>query len=99
MAGGPAAYLSTLPVAAMVASLERAGIPSEVSNSAGTYVCNHVFYRVMHDLARRGRDLPAGFVHLPYAHEQVRGKPGAIPSLAAATLVSAVTVCLQSLLP
>ena len=68
IANGPAAYFSTLPVAAVVKALERAGLRAESSMSAGTFVCNHVFYSLMHDVARqRGahRIQRAGFVHVP----------------------------------
>ena len=72
--GGPAAYFSTLPIKAMLLALQRAGIAVEISQSAGTFVCNHVFYGLMHTLARQ-RAAPmtktrGGFVHLPYLPEQ-----------------------------
>ena len=63
---GPAAYFSTLPVKAIRAAIEATGMPAEVSQSAGTYVCNHVFYGLMHALRRRPR-VRAGFVHVPPA--------------------------------
>lgn len=63
--GGPAAYFSTLPIKATLAALRDAGIPVEVSQSAGTYVCNHVFYGLMHAL-RRTPAIRAGFIHVPY---------------------------------
>lgn len=62
--GGPAAYFSTLPIKAMYAALRDAGVPVEVSQTAGTFVCNHVFYGLMHALRRR-RGIRAGFVHVP----------------------------------
>jgi pyroglutamyl-peptidase len=65
--GGPAAYFSTLPVKAMVWALQQAGLPAQVSQTAGTYVCNHVFYGLMHrlhtDAALAG--VRGGFMHLP----------------------------------
>ena len=61
---GPAAYFSTLPLKAMLAALHDAGIPAEVSQTAGTFVCNHVFYGLMHALRRRST-LRAGFIHVP----------------------------------
>lgn len=63
--GGPAAYFSTLPVKAMLAALRDAGIPAEVSQTAGTFVCNHVFYGLMHALRHRPA-VRAGFIHVPY---------------------------------
>lgn len=63
--GGPTAYGSTLPIKAMVAAIERRGIAASVSSSAGTFVCNHVFYGLLHDL-RRNRSVRGGFVHVPW---------------------------------
>ena len=68
----PVAYFSTLPIKAMLADIQAAGIPAEVSQSAGTFVCNHVFYGLMHRLttARGFRRTRGGFVHLPPLAEQ-----------------------------
>ncbi len=63
-AGGPAAYFSTLPIKAIVGALQQAGLPATVSQTAGTFVCNHVFYGLMHQL-RGYRTVRAGFMHLP----------------------------------
>lgn len=72
--GGPAAYFSTLPIKAMRAALLAQGIPAEVSQTAGTFVCNHVFYGLMHLLARpRWRGVRGGFVHVPWLPGQ--GEP------------------------
>jgi pyroglutamyl-peptidase len=68
VAGGPAAHFSTLPVKAIVAALHAAGLPAHVSQTAGTYVCNHVFYGLQHRLA--GTAVPAGFIHVPLMDEQ-----------------------------
>lgn len=66
--GGPAAYFSTLPIKAMLHSLKVAGIRAEISQTAGTFVCNHVFYALMHALAssRRAKKPRGGFVHVPF---------------------------------
>jgi pyroglutamyl-peptidase len=63
--GGPVAYWSTLPVKAIVRALSRHGVPASVSSSAGTFVCNHVFYGLMHELAKNGNAVRGGFVHVP----------------------------------
>jgi pyroglutamyl-peptidase len=63
--GGPAAYFSGLPVRAIVAALQAANLPAELSMSAGTFVCNHVFYGLMHIAATRRGRLRAGFLHVP----------------------------------
>lgn len=72
--GGPAAYWSTLPIKAMVAALARQGIPASVSQTAGTYVCNHAFYGLMHVLHGQ-RKVRGGFIHVPLLPEQAGGKP------------------------
>jgi pyroglutamyl-peptidase len=72
--GGPAAYFSTLPVKAIVAGLRAEGVPAEVSQTAGTFLCNHVFYGLMHALRFR-RGVRGGFIHVPYLPEQaLRGE-------------------------
>jgi pyroglutamyl-peptidase len=68
--GGPAAYFSTLPIKAALAALLQAGIDAHISQTAGTYVCNHVFYALMH--AAQGTEIRAGFVHVPYLPEQAQ---------------------------
>lgn len=65
-ARGPAAYFTTLPIKAMLAALEKQGIPAYVSQTAGTFVCNHVFYGLMHAL-RRTPGVRGGFIHVPRA--------------------------------
>jgi pyroglutamyl-peptidase len=81
VAGGPAAYFSTLPIKAIAHALREAGIPAGVSQTAGTYVCNHVFYGLMHLAATEGRIARAGFIHIPYLPAQAVRHPGA-PSMA-----------------
>jgi pyroglutamyl-peptidase len=88
-ANGPPAYFSSLPVKAMALAMRAAGVPAEVSNTAGTFVCNHVMYGVLHYLAASGHRARAGFIHVPYSEEQVLGKPG-VPSLSIASMVKAV---------
>lgn len=77
VAGAPAAYFSTLPIKAMVHEMLQAGVPAAVSQSAGTFVCNHVFYGLMHGLRRR-RAVRGGFMHVPLLPQQAQeqGLPG-----------------------
>jgi pyroglutamyl-peptidase len=70
VANGPAAYFTTLPIKAAVARITGADIPATVSHTAGTYVCNNVFYGLMHHLATELPNVRGGFVHVPYAPEQ-----------------------------
>lgn len=94
IAGAPAAYFSRLPIKAMVAALCAAGLPASVSQSAGTYVCNHVFFGLMHALRRR-RGVRAGFMHLPLLPEQAAAHPGQ-PSLPLAAQVQGLRVALHT---
>lgn len=74
---GPAAYFSNLPIKAMHAALRDAGIPAGISQTAGTYVCNHVFYGLMHALRQRP-GVRGGFIHVPHASpERAARHPGA----------------------
>jgi len=77
--GGPAAYFSTLPLRRMLAALEAAGVPAELSNSAGTYVCNHVFYAVRHHIESAGVGCSAGFVHVPQMREAAPADKPSMP--------------------
>ncbi|MET8994432.1 pyroglutamyl-peptidase I [Amycolatopsis sp. Hca4] len=81
VADGPAAYFTTLPVKACVAAIRAAGVPASVSHTAGTYVCNQVFYGLMHLLATEFPAVRGGFVHVPFSPEQVAASAKAAPSL------------------
>jgi pyroglutamyl-peptidase len=94
-ANGPAAYFSTLPIKAMAVAMRGAGVPALVSNSAGTYVCNHLMYGVLHFLAASNTPARAGFIHLPYAEEQVMDKPG-IAAMSIATMVKGVEAAIAA---
>lgn len=76
VADGPAAYWSTLPIKKIVAVLREDGIPASVSNTAGTFVCNHVFYGLMHYLQQEGNIRRGGFIHIPYLPAQAAKLPG-----------------------
>ena len=77
--GAPAAYFSTLPIKAMAEAAQAAGVPAGVSQTAGTFVCNHVFFGLQHRLRRR--PARSGFLHLPLLPEQQPRFPG-LPTLA-----------------
>lgn len=85
---GPAAYFATWPIKAMVAGLRTAGLPASVSNTAGTFVCNHVFYALMHALRDRP-EVRAGFIHLPLLPEQAARMAGH-PSMPLVTMLEGV---------
>lgn len=94
--GGPVAYWSTLPIKAIVAALQAKGIPASVSQTAGTYVCNHVFYDLMHRLQAdfRGRTPRGGFIHVPCA----TGSGERRESLPLETLVEGIRVAVETTL-
>jgi pyroglutamyl-peptidase len=94
---GPAAYFSTLPLRPMLEGLSHAGIPAELSLSAGSYLCNLVFYTMMHALAPLPLKVPAGFIHLPALPEQAAQVDKSIPSMSFATLQQAAQVLLKKL--
>ena len=73
---GAPAYFSTLPVKAMVRAIREAGVPASLSNSAGTFVCNHLMYGLLYHAARSWPEMRCGFMHLPFLPEQVKDKPG-----------------------
>jgi len=92
--GGPAAYFTSLPVKAALLAMAKGGIPAEVSQTAGTYVCNHTFYRLMHELTSRP-GVRGGFVHVPFAPDQVDRGSGA-PSLPVASMAKAIAAVVHT---
>lgn len=96
VADGPAAYFATLPIKAILVALRGAGIPAVVSQTAGTYVCNHVFYGLMHAL-RRTPGVRGGFIHVPYAPADAVAHPGA-PSLPLELTTEALRIALRTTL-
>jgi pyroglutamyl-peptidase len=95
VAGGPAAYWSTLPLRAILTELTAEGIPAHFSYTAGTYLCNYVLYTTLDALARRGRAIPAGFVHLPLLPSMVAARAIEEPSMDLAVMARALDVLLR----
>lgn len=89
---GPAAYWSTLPIKAIVAALDKRGMPASVSQTAGTFVCNHVFYGLMHGLHRK-RGVRGGFIHVPFLPEQAKTGQASLPL---ETMVEAIAVAVAT---
>lgn len=85
--GGPAGYFSTLPIRAITDALTADGIPAAISLSAGTFLCNHVFYAMQHHC--RNRKIKSGFIHVPLMDEQAPEFPG-LPTMNIATMVAGV---------
>jgi len=92
---GPNAYFSSLPIKAMVTAMRTAGVPAAVSNTAGTYVCNHIMYQVLYLIDREFPGKRGGFVHVPYTPQQVVDKPGQ-PSLSVEDMTAALKAGLEA---
>ncbi|WP_428958270.1 pyroglutamyl-peptidase I [Levilactobacillus brevis] len=93
---GPAAYFTQLPVKAMAQAIRQAGLPSHVSTTAGTYVCNHIMYQVQHLRATEFPQLQAGFIHIPFLPEQVVQRSG-VPSLSLTDDVRGLTAAIRAI--
>ena len=93
---GPPAYFTLLPVKAMVTAMREAGIPAIVSNTAGTYVCNHIMYQVLYMIDREFPGKRSGFVHVPYTPQQVIDKPG-VPCLSIEDMATALEAGLAAI--
>ena len=92
---GAPAYFATLPVKAMVAKMQAAGIPSSVSNTAGTFVCNHIMYQALYHVAKYHPQTVAGFIHVPYIPTQVADKPN-LASMGLDDIVKGLTLCIEA---
>ncbi|MCT6699166.1 pyroglutamyl-peptidase I [Rheinheimera sp. 4Y26] len=93
IAGAPTAYFSSLPLKAIVQDLRQQGIPAEISYSAGTFVCNHVFYGLMHTVATSPK-VRAGFIHIPYLPAQA-ARLGGPASMTTELVVKALKQVMQ----
>jgi pyroglutamyl-peptidase len=93
--GGPVAYFSTLPLAAMLTTLVADGVPAYVSNTAGTYLCNQTMYTTLYLLQRRGLAIPAGFIHLPQSAAMVAASGLDQPSMDLPLMIRAIETALR----
>ncbi|MFD0959670.1 pyroglutamyl-peptidase I [Paenibacillus chungangensis] len=94
---GPTGYWTTLPIKAIISRLKEKGIPASISHTAGTFVCNHVFYGLMHEIAVAKPGVKGGFIHIPYLPEQAAQHPGQ-PSMALDTIVNGLVVTIETAL-
>ncbi|MDF2680399.1 MAG: pcp [Brevibacillus sp.] len=94
---GPVAYWSTLPIKAIVKELREKGVPASISQTAGTFVCNHIFYGLMHAIATVNPSIRGGFIHIPYLPEQAARLVGQ-PSMAVETIVKGLRVAIEAAL-
>ena len=94
-ADGDAAYFSNLPVKAMVQEIKNAGYPTSLSNTAGTYICNHVMYGILYYIQKEFPNVRGGFIHVPFAASQVVNKPNT-PSMAIADITAAIEAAIKA---
>ncbi|HEL1584148.1 TPA: pyroglutamyl-peptidase I [Streptococcus suis] len=93
---GPPAYFSTLPIKAMVEAIRQQMIPASVSNTAGTFVCNHLMYQALYLADKKFPQTKAGFMHIPFLPEQVVQKPNQ-PSMALETIVKGLEAAISAI--
>lgn len=93
---GENAYFSNLPIKKMLEAIKKAGIPANISNTAGTYVCNHVMYGILYKIHKERLNIKAGFIHVPFIPEQVVNKPEK-PSMSLENIVKAVEIACKVL--
>ena len=94
---GEAAYFSNLPVKAMVEAIKNKGLPSTLSNSAGTFVCNHVMYGVLYYIHKEFPNVRGGFIHVPFITDQVVTKPN-VASMALADITEALESAVEAII-
>lgn len=92
---GEAAYFTQLPVKAMVTAIKKAGIPGEVSNTAGTFVCNHIMYQVQYLIQKNYPEIKGGFIHVPFIPEQVVDKAGQ-PAMSLSDMTKGLTAAIEA---
>ena len=93
---GAPAYFTSLPVKAMVRAITDKGLPSSLSNTAGTFVCNHIMYNVLYYIDKEFPDTKGGFIHVPYIHNQVTAKPNT-PSMSITDIVTALEAAVEAI--
>ena len=94
---GAPAYFSTLPIKAMVAKIREAGVPASVSDTAGTFVCNHLMYGVLYTLAKKYPGVHGGFMHVPFVTSQVVKRSAPAPSLAVEQIVKGIEAAIAAI--
>ena len=93
---GENAYFSNLPIKKIVEEIKKEKIPAEISNSAGTFVCNHLMYEALY-LAKKYKNIKVGFIHIPYLPEQVLNKTNT-PSMDLENSLKAINIALKTII-
>ena len=96
-ADGAPAYFATLPIKAMVAKIREVGLPASVSNSAGTFVCNHLMYGVLYTLAKDYPGVKGGFMHVPFIPSQTVNRPAPAPSMAQTDIARGIEAAIAAI--
>lgn len=96
-ADGEPAYFTTLPIKAMVQAIRKVGVPSSVSNSAGTFVCNHLMYGVLYTIAKKYPGMKGGFMHVPFVPSQVVNRPTPAPCLNMKDIAAGIEAALAAI--
>lgn len=94
---GAPAYFTTLPIKAMVQNIRNAGIPASVSNTAGTFVCNHLMYGVLYTLAKHYPGVRGGFMHVPFVPSQVVNRPSPAPCLSMQDISRGIEAAIEAI--
>ncbi|MBE5784362.1 MAG: pyroglutamyl-peptidase I [Clostridiales bacterium] len=94
---GENAYFATLPIKAMVKNIRAAGLPATVSNSAGTFVCNHLLYGLLYTLAKNSSHIRGGFIHVPYLPEQAAALSSPASSMSAADIARGIEAAIAAI--
>jgi len=97
VADGPDAYFATLPTRAMRDAIEAGGIPAKLSYHAGTFLCNHTMYSVLHYLSETNRSIPAGFIHIPPTPDLGAAEGEGAPSMALEKIREGAVLALENL--
>ena len=95
---GEPAYFATIPVKAMVENVKQHGIPSSVSYTAGTYVCNDIMYRVLYMEAKEYPGMRGGFIHVPYLPEQAIDLPAGTPTMSAESIAQGLEYAIEAII-
>lgn len=93
---GLPAYFSTIPVRKIVEGMLENNIPAQISNSAGTYVCNHLLYGILDYICKNKIDIKAGFIHIPFLPEQTLNRSDA-PSMSMDIMLKAIEIAIKEI--
>lgn len=92
---GRNAYFAALPIKAIVKNINDAGIPASISDSAGTFVCNHLMYGLLYLIDKKYNNMAGGFIHVPFIPQQASGKKNT-PSMNVSDIVKALTIAVET---